>query len=403
MRVVGSALSVGVVLGHVDSPPTAPSSDVPEPIVFDGRYRLDGVLGHGGMATVHRAHDVLLERDVALKVFPVVHGEDELMRNRAEVLVLAALSHPALVMLYDAGAEQRPDGGQQDYLVMELVDGPTLSERLRRVPLDRAQAARVGRDLAEALAVVHAQGVIHRDIKPGNILLTGPDALEADASGGPAVKLADFGIARLIDGTRLTRTGQTLGTVLYLSPEQARGEALAPSSDIYSLGLVLLECLTGRPAFPGTTTESAVARLISPPHIPDDVDPELAALLTRMTLMTPDERPSADEVATELAALGSPDRTLPLPATPARRTAAPRAEAPPTDAVPAPPGPTKARRRHPRRALLSAGAALLLTAGGLLVAQQVSASDGPSDAPSYPVVEGRLGTALTELQKSVQP
>ncbi|ASR56624.1 hypothetical protein CBP52_01725 [Cellulomonas sp. PSBB021] len=355
------------------------------------------------MATVHRAHDVLLERDVALKVFPVVHGEDELMRNRAEVLVLAALSHPALVMLYDAGAEQRPDGGQQDYLVMELVDGPTLSERLRRVPLDRAQAARVGRDLAEALAVVHAQGVIHRDIKPGNILLTGPDALEADASGGPAVKLADFGIARLIDGTRLTRTGQTLGTVLYLSPEQARGEALAPSSDIYSLGLVLLECLTGRPAFPGTTTESAVARLISPPHIPDDVDPELAALLTRMTLMTPDERPSADEVATELAALGSPDRTLPLPATPARRTAAPRAEAPPTDAVPAPPGPTKARRRHPRRALLSAGAALLLTAGGLLVAQQVSASDGPSDAPSYPAVEGRLGTALTELQKSVQP
>lgn len=398
MQVARSPLSVEGVLGHVDSPPTAPSSDVPEPIVFDGRYRLDGVLGHGGMATVHRAHDILLERDVALKVFPVVHGEDELMRNRAEVRLLAALSHPALVMLYDAGAEQRADGGQQDYLVMELVAGPTLSQRLRRVPLDRAQAARVGRDLAEALAVVHAQDVIHRDIKPGNILLTGPDALESDESGGPAVKLADFGIARLMDGTRLTKTGQTLGTVLYLSPEQARGEALAPSSDIYSLGLVLIECLTGRPAFAGTTTESAIARLISPPHIPDDIDPDLAALLTRMTLMAPDERPSADEVATALAELASPDRTLHLPA-----AAAPLTDAQETDALPAAPGPEKTRWRHPRRALLSTGAALLLTAGGLLVAQQVSASDAPSDAPSYPAVQGRLGEALTELQESVQP
>lgn len=386
------------MLGHVDLPPTVPPSDAPEPIVVDGRYRLDGVLGRGGMATVHRAHDILLGRDVALKVFPEVHGEDELMRNRAEVLVLAALSHPALVMLYDAGTDLRPDGGQQDYLVMELVGGPTLSERLRRAPLHHAQAARVGRDIAEALAVVHAQDVIHRDIKPGNILLTGPDALETGDAGEPAVKLADFGIARLIDGTRLTMTGQTLGTVLYLSPEQARGEALAPSSDIYSLGLVLIECLTGRPAFAGTTTESAIARLVSPPRIPEDIDAELAALLTRMTLMTPDERPSADEVAAALAALASPDRTLALPA-----AAAPPSEEQSTDAVPAAPTPTGTRRRHPRRALLSAGAALLLAAGGLLVAQQVSASDEPSDAPSYPAVDGRLGDALTELQESVQP
>lgn len=381
----------------MDSPPTAPSSEEPEPTVVDGRYRLDGVLGRGGMATVHRAHDVLLERDVALKVFPAVHGEDEqLMRNRAEVRVLAALSHPALVMLYDAGAEQQPDGGQQDYLVMELVGGPTLSERLRRAPLDRAQTARVGRDLAEALAVVHAQDVIHRDIKPGNILLTGPDALDAD-DGGPAVKLADFGIARLIDGTRLTMTGQTLGTVLYLSPEQARGEALAPSSDIYSLGLVLIECLTGRPAFAGTTAESAIARLVSPPHVPEDIDADLAALLTRMTLMVPDERPSADEVAAALAALAEPDRTLALPA-----AATPLTEVQPTEAVPAPPAPERSRRRHPRRALLAAGTALALAAGGLLVAQRVSA-DPPADAPSYPAVEGRLGKALTELQESVQP
>jgi len=403
VRAARTAPSVGGVLGHVDSPPTAPSSDVPEPIVFDGRYRLDGVLGHGGMATVHRAHDLLLERDVALKVFPVSHGEDELMRNRAEVRVLAALSHPALVMLYDAGAEQRPDGGQQDYLVMELVGGPTLSQRLRRAPLGRAQAARVGRDLAEALAVVHAQDVIHRDIKPGNILLTGPDALEADEAGGPAVKLADFGIARLIDGTRLTKTGQTLGTVLYLSPEQARGEALTPSSDIYSLGLVLIECLTGVPAFPGTTTESAVARLVSPPRIPDDIDPEIAALLTRMTLMAPDERPSADEVAVALAPLTSPDRTLDLSAVAAPPTEPQPTEAQPTEAAPAAPAQGRSRWRHPRRALLSAGAALALTAGGLLVTQQVAASDVPSDAPSYPAVDGRLGDALTELQKSVQP
>ncbi len=397
MRVAPGGLSVDSVLGHVDSPPTMPSSDAPEPIVFDGRYRLDGVLGRGGMATVHRAHDMVLARDVALKVFPVVDREEELLRSRAEVHVLAALSHPALVMLYDAGADERPDGGQQDYLVMELVSGPTLSERLRSAPLDPVQAARVGRDIAEALAVVHAHGVIHRDIKPANILLRDPDALESDESGGPAVKLADFGIARLIDGTRLTMTGQTLGTVLYLSPEQARGEALAPSSDIYSLGLVLIECLTGRPAFAGTTTESAIARLVSPPHVPDDIDPELAALLTRMTLMAPDERPTADEVATALAALGSPDRTLHLPA-----ATTPLAETPAAQTVPAAPTAT-ARSRHPRRLLVSVGAALLLSTGGLLVAQQVSASDVPSDAPSYPAVDGRLGSALTELQQSVRP
>lgn len=357
------------------------------------------------MATVHRAHDLLLGRDVALKVFPVVHGDDDaLRRTRAEVLVLAALSHPGLVMLYDAGAVQHPDGGQQDYLVMELVDGPTLSERLRRARLDQAQVARLGRDLAEALAVVHAQGVIHRDIKPGNILLTGPDALEADEAGGPAVKLADFGIARLVDGTRLTVTGQALGTVVYLSPEQAGGSALAPSSDIYSLGLVLIECLTGRPAFSGTTTETAIARLVTPPQVPEDIDPALGALLQRMTRISPEDRPSADEVAAGFAgfaALAPSDRTMQVP------TADPTVAAlPPKTSVdlPAPEESDEQQRRprRTRRALLSAAVVVLLAGGGLVVADHAS-SDAPSDPPTYPTVQGRLGEALTQLQESVQP
>ena len=180
------------------SPRRARPTPDERPLLGD-RYRLDGVLGRGGMATVHRAHDVLLERDVAVKVFPaVLHGTDDLLRNRAEIRVLATLSHPGLVTLHDAGTVHGDDGSEQVYLVMELVEGPTLAERLRDGALDVEQTARVGRDVAEALATVHEREIVHRDIKPANMLLTSADALDTTRRRGePAVKLADFGIARL--------------------------------------------------------------------------------------------------------------------------------------------------------------------------------------------------------------
>ena len=382
------------MLGHVDGPQVgAPSDDgTPEPVVLDGRYRLDSVLGRGAIGAVHRAHDLLLDRDVAVKVLPAVDEDtDELLRNQTEIRALATLDHPGLVTLYDAGSVEHVDGSQQVYLVMELVDGPTLAQRLRRGKLDVEQTARVGRDIAAALAEVHEREIIHRDIKPANILLTKADALDGvTGRAGPTVKLADFGIARLADATRMTMTGITLGTVRYLSPEQATGGRLDPASDIYTLGLVLIECATGRPAFSGTTPEVAVARLAAPPEVPAELGPELGGLLTRMTVMAPQERPTALEVAAELAALVGTDGTQVLPVTPNGRTSDV-----PVRRLP--------RRLRTSRPVLAAGAVALLTTGAILVGLQVFGPDRVPDPPVYPAVQGPLGDALVRLQTSVEP
>ncbi|WP_146844098.1 serine/threonine-protein kinase [Cellulomonas terrae] len=404
------------MLEHVSESP--PDSSEPDggPLLGD-RYRLDEVLGRGGMATVHRAHDVLLGRDVAVKVFPAVHADaDDLLRNRAEIRVLATLSHPGLVTLHDAGTVHGDDGSEQVYLVMELVAGPTLAERLRDGALDVDQTARVGRDVASALATVHERDIIHRDIKPANILLTSADALDTTRRRGePAVKLADFGIARLADATRLTMTGMTLGTMSYLSPEQATGVELGPSSDVYGLGLVLLECATGRPAFTGTMAEVMTARLVTAPEVPLDLDPRLGDLLSRMTRIDPQERPDAGEVAHGMAAIlaGSTGETLVLPVAETQATADPtpaETRVAPAAAPAGEPGtqtaavPTPGRWARSTRTALVGGAVVLL-AGGTLLISQLAGGGGttPTDPPSYPAVEGAVGEALTTLQKSVEP
>jgi serine/threonine protein kinase len=404
-------------------------ADLDAGVLLGDRYRLDAVLGRGGMATVHRAHDVVLERDVAVKVFPpVAEGADEVQRHQAEMRVLARLNHPGLVTLHDAGSA--PAGGllHQTYLVMELVSGPTLAERLLRGPLGAPRTAHAGRQVAEALAVVHAAGVVHRDIKPGNILLTQADhGSGTDEVGGgvpgPTVKLADFGIARLSDGARLTLTGTTLGTASYLSPEQATGSALGPSSDVYSLGLVLLECLTGVRAFTGTMLEVAAARLTSPPPIPDTLGRGWTDLLHAMTARDPGDRPDAEAVALRLAALAteeppaalvpvgtapSPrdDGTAPLPPT-VPLIVAEAAGAPPPAPTPREPATTPSRRpfappRARRRALLAVAALVLVVSGGAVLALQAEQA-APPEGPQYPVVEGPLGEALTDLQRSVEP
>ena len=259
-----------------------------EGYLLGDRYRIGKLIGRGGMATVYRADDEQLGRTVAVKVFADdgdehAHGD----RKSSEVRVLASLNHPALVTVFDADL----DGYPFPYLVMEFVDGPPLDRRLASGPIAPAEVAAMAKDLAEALAVVHEAGIVHRDIKPSNVLLTGP-------RGGREfrAKLADFGIAQLADGTRLTVTGTFMGTVGYLPPEQLGDTPPAPSADIYSLGLVLLECLTGQRAFPGTAAESVSARLANDPTVPASVPGIMRELLLAMTARNPADRPTASQV-----------------------------------------------------------------------------------------------------------
>ncbi|GEM_PF-636060 len=420
------------------------------PTVLGHRYRLDEVIGRGGAATVYRAHDELLDRVVAVKVLPAVpRDSDDLRRHQAEIRVLAGLRHPGLVRLLDADTVPMDGpagaGEVQAYLVMELVAGPTLGRRLAAGPLSVAQTASVGRAAAEALAVVHGHDVIHRDVKPGNILLTTPDCLDVepddDALEVRPVKLVDFGIARLAAATRLTMTGTIVGTASYLSPEQAEGGVLGPSSDVYALGLVLLECVTGRPAFVGTMAEVAAARLARDPDVPGEVDARLGDLLVRMTRRQPHERPTAEDVAHELSDLlvaGPPqpatppvasDATLVLPAQvaptvpgPARRPPVPTVAEALVDpaaraavAADAPPARATSRwaqgsshlrrlgRAGSRRVLLLAVLAVGLVVAGLLTVQGLTGAPAVPDPPAYPAVDGPLGESLTRLQRSVAP
>ncbi|MFB9798100.1 serine/threonine-protein kinase [Arthrobacter citreus] len=271
-------------------------------VLLGNRYRTTELIGTGGAASVYRAVDQNLGRDVAVKLFrPNVSDDDENRRQQTETLLLATLNHPGLVTLLDAGLTQDDDGRSSTFLVMELVDGPDLRRTLKSGPLGPAGTASLGADLADALNYVHSNGVIHRDVKPANILLY--PLAENDTRLYP--KLTDFGIARMTEATIATAHGATIGTANYLSPEQALGGAVDPRTDIYSLGLVLLECLTGEKAFPGPIVESAVARLVRDPEVPADLGAEWVDLLRAMTARTVEARPDAHEVAAALRSLGT--------------------------------------------------------------------------------------------------
>jgi serine/threonine protein kinase len=255
--------------------------------VLGDRYRLDELIGRGGMSTVYRGFDTRLHRTVAIKVFQ--HGEDDdEQRWDSEVRLLSQLSHPHLVTLHDAHLE--PAGaGRPSYLVMEYVPGSSLQQHLAGHGPSSPLAALVIAQIGEALESVHSRGIVHRDLKPGNILVE-PSELPPLLL---RTKLADFGIAHLLGSDRVTRTGTMVGTAAYTSPEQVNGEAATPASDVYSLGLVAIECLSGRPAFAGTASESLIARLARDPVLPTGLPPAWTVLLASMTTRDPHGRPTA--------------------------------------------------------------------------------------------------------------
>jgi hypothetical protein len=260
----------------------------PPPTVGGGRYTLGDLIGRGGAAEVFRARDELLGRDVAVKLFPAGVGEADESRRQREVQTLAGMNHPGLVTIYDVGQER-----ERAYFVMQLIEGESLADRIRSGPLALGDVVALGAALGDALTYVHRHGVVHRDIKPGNVLL--------DTEGRP--HLSDFGIAVLADATNITATGMVIGTASYLSPEQVRGQQVGPASDVYALGLVLLECITARREYPGNALEAAVARLHRAPEIPPDLPGPLGNLLAGMTLDEPTERPTTEQVVGELRML----------------------------------------------------------------------------------------------------
>lgn len=358
-------------------------TETPEPLIAE-RYRLERRLGTGGVADVYHATDQLLGRAVAVKVFRFdAEGCDE-RRISTEMRTLGTLQHPGLVTLYDADVADRVP-----YLVMELVPGPTLARQLADGPLSPALAAAIGTQLATALDYVHGRGVVHRDVKPANILLD-----------GSTVKLADFGIARPVDSLPITEHGTTVGTPNYLSPEQVNGTPAGAASDVYTLGLVLLECLTGRVAYPGTGVEAALARLHHPPAIPADLRPPWVDLLTAMTTTHPAQRPTAREVAATLAALAAGSTPISPPDPKPRADPASTRILPLLTARPARPAPMIIRRRV-IAAVITLGVAFAV--GLVLAATRTHPprADTPA-APVYPAVAGRLGADLHRLERAIE-
>ena len=261
------------------------------PTLLGGRYRLERRLGLGGMAVVHLAHDTVLDRPVAVKLLADRFGDDEELRERflREGRFAAKLSHPHVVGVFDTGEE---DG--RPYIVMEYVEGATLAEELdRRRTFAPDDVAELGRQACSGLAHAHAAGLVHRDVKPQNLLLRTDGML----------KIADFGIARGGGGGTITQVGTLLGTAAYMAPEVARGAPATAASDLYSLGAVLYELLTGVPPRRVDTLEDLVAEEPVPhprEHVPDP-PAELSATILRCLDGDPLRRPhSAGEIALEL-------------------------------------------------------------------------------------------------------
>jgi len=271
-----------------------------------GRYQPVSLLARGGSALVYLGRDQHLKRDVAIKLF-AAGGETEVERFREELRMLASLSHHGVVSILDAGIDNSAPQDPRPFLVIELVRGVTIRTTIDGSNLSPRSIGEIIFETAEALEYVHARGVIHRDITPSNIMLVDYGTTFSRRR----ARLTDFGIA--IDASVPADTGRiATGTAAYLSPEQAENRPLTPASDIYSLGLVLLECFTGRLAFPGQAVDSALLRLSTKPEVPQTIPKGWRSVITAMTHRNPSERPTAAQVAlaarTELRAAAKTER-----------------------------------------------------------------------------------------------
>jgi serine/threonine protein kinase len=358
--------------------------------LLGGRYRLGSLLGTGGVAEVYRAIDERLHRGVAVKLFRTDVAET-LHRHEEEMRLLARLNHPSLVTVYDTGDDEVTG---QPYLVMALVEGATLAEQLRagRLPMDRV--GEIGASVADALAYVHGQGLIHRDVKPANVLI----------SNAGRVFLADFGIARIVDSAHVTQAGDVLGTPAFFAPEQVSGEPVGPPADVYALGLVLLESITGQREYDGTSLEVAMARLTRPPQIPPSLPAGWRAVLTGMLARDPATRLSAAQVAEQLRRVDEFDeRTQAIPVLapePSTVMMSPHTTVmPPVAAEPVAAQPELPRRRS--RVPLVLLALVILAAVGVgvvLVEQDNSSGTRQCSTTTGPQLKGQLESDMQHIE-----
>jgi hypothetical protein len=342
-----------------------------------GRYELAEIIGRGGMGTVYRGTDLVLDRTVAVKLLPAALAEGDprhVARFKREARATASLAHPGVVAVYDTGEDEATR-----FIVMECISGRSLSEVLRDdAPLEPGQAVHIGAQIAGALGAAHAAGIVHRDIKPGNVML-GADG---------AVKVLDFGIARALDGAALTQSTAILGTAGYIAPEQALGERADERSDIYSLGCLLYALLTGRAPFTGDAPATVLHQHVNsdprPPSVLNRaVSPELDAIVMQTLAKSPAERPqSAAQLGERLSETQAPPARVAANVASTVPTA--RMERAARTRLPG------ARAKAPRRHRAAAGVAV---AGAALVVIAVIALGPGGGSRHSTAAAGRASTA----------
>ncbi|BBY25942.1 serine/threonine-protein kinase [Mycolicibacterium sediminis] len=344
------------------------------PDLLGGRYELRGVLGHGGMAVVHAGWDRRLNRPVAVKLLhrTLLHDADSRARFGFEATVAAALNHPNIVTVHDSGEHHGVP-----YLVMEQLPGTSLAEAIARGPMPVPYVRAVLADVLSGLAAAHAAGVLHRDVKPSNVLF------------GPVgeAKLADFGIAKS-NSADITRVGQVVGTMAYLSPDRISGKPASPADDLYAVGAMGYEALTGAMAFPQQDPVLLLRAVAERDVVPlraarPDVDPVLLGVIERA--MSPDASvrfPSADAMRTALTAVRPPTRVLSSPAPP-----------PMTGAVPPPPPPDGRRKVL----AVSAVAAAVLLALLLVVVEATTSEPATSEPTPTPTTSSATSSSVVPV------